>query len=103
MNGRERGALHILAGDVVEFAGPKRAGYPTGEAPAFRRELLQNEARNVPSNNPGADAPLLPLYQFVSEAEKQLGNDSIFYAFIRDPNRTNALVETYRRRDDRIE
>lgn len=43
-----------------------------------------------------------PLYSLVRKAEQHMGDGNVAYLYIFNPNRSNAVVEISRRRDDRI-
>ena len=74
--------------------------YPGGNS-EFRREANAQDYRQV-KGEAGDPAPTAPLKFYVDKAESLFGAGRTAYLYVRDPGRTNAVVEVYRERTERV-
>ncbi|MFC4312581.1 PepSY-associated TM helix domain-containing protein [Steroidobacter flavus] len=70
-----------------------------GDTPTFRREALATEYQNT-AVPPGGPARMLPLMDLIERAEQRLGDGKTWTVHVRNPNRSNAVVEVARTRTD---
>ncbi len=73
-----------------------------GKEAVFRAETGFAQTMQTKGIKPGDPAPLYPIPALVQRAEAEFGAGSINNISVRDPGRSNAVVEVVRRRDDSI-
>jgi uncharacterized iron-regulated membrane protein len=72
-----------------------------GDTARFRGEAIFLDYSQV-KGKPGAPAPMVPPPSLAARAEADYGAGKTSYVLVRDPNRTDAVIEFYRVRTDRV-
>ena len=73
-----------------------------GKYANLRADIQADQYTSTKGVEPGVPAPLTPIQPLLDRTEAQFGKDTISLISIRDPGRSNAVVEMSRRSDDFI-